>query len=74
MRHVLQQAAIPIQYINGDGDEICSKQCVQTIEVLKPEARFDYFPECGHFPFLSKPYEFNRIVDEFLNETQALCS
>ncbi len=60
------QVNVPIQFICGDGDEICTRACVDDIKNLVPLARYVHFSECGHFPFLTRPQEFNRILEDFL--------
>ena len=69
LREVLRTIPIPMQFINGRGDEICTPQTVEFLQELTPQARFDFFDECGHFPFLSKPYEFNAVLEDFLRKT-----
>jgi pimeloyl-[acyl-carrier protein] methyl ester esterase len=66
LREVLKKVKIPVQFINGREDEICNKETVEFLKKLSPESRFDFFEECGHFPFLSKPYEFNQVMESFL--------
>src|SRR3989338_7527443 len=66
LREVLKNVRVPIQFINGRDDEICTPQTVAFLKNIRPDSRFDFFEECGHFPFLSKPYEFNQVVEEFL--------
>ena len=66
LREVLKKVHVPIQFINGRDDEICNKETVAFLRESCPGSRFDFFEQCGHFPFLSKPYEFNQIVEEFL--------
>jgi len=66
LRETLKKVAIPLQFINGEGDEICNQDTVGYIKSLVPQARFDQFEKCGHFPFLSRPHEFNQILNEFL--------
>jgi len=66
LREVLKKVKVPIQFINGREDEICNRETIKFLKKLSPESRFDFFEHCGHFPFLSKPYEFNQIMDEFL--------
>src|SRR3989338_726223 len=66
LREVLKKVHVPIQFINGRDDEICNKETVTFLKKVRPESRFDFFEQCGHFPFLSKPYEFNQVVEEFL--------
>ena len=69
LREVLAKVHVPIQFINGREDEICTKETVAFLQKISPKSRFDFFEQCGHFPFLSKPYEFNQIVEEFLKES-----
>lgn len=69
LRAVLKDIKIPVQFINGREDEICNRKTVEFLRELSPAARFDFFEQCGHFPFLSKPYEFNQVMEEFLKES-----
>ena len=36
------------------------------LKEISPTSRFDFFEKCGHFPFLSKAYEFNKTIEDFL--------
>ena len=69
MREVLKGVVVPIQFLNGTHDEICNKEAVEMMKELVPKARFYFFEKCGHFPFLSKPYEFNEILEKFLKSS-----
>lgn len=69
LRAVLKKVHVPIQFINGRDDEICTRATVEFLKEIRPESRFDYFEQCGHFPFLSKPHEFNQVVEAFLKES-----
>jgi pimeloyl-ACP methyl ester carboxylesterase len=69
LREVLKRVHVPLQFINGREDEICTKETVAFLQKLSPNSRFDFFEHCGHFPFLSKPHEFNQIMEEFLKES-----
>lgn len=66
LRDILKAVHLPVQFINGTGDEICTRAAVEDLKLMLPNAQFDDFEECGHFPFLSKPYEFNEILEKFL--------
>ena len=68
VREVLRKVLIPLQFINGTEDPICDQATVGFIRRLKPASDFVDFKRCGHFPFLSKPHEFNKAVEDFLNE------
>ena len=69
LREVLKKVHVPMQFINGREDEICTKETVAFLKELSPHSRFDFFEQCGHFPFLSQPHEFNRILEDFLKES-----
>lgn len=66
LRHVLKSIDIPVQFITGTGDEICTPQTVAALKELAPDAHYHDFEKCGHFPFLSKPHEFNEVLETFL--------
>ncbi|MCK5014057.1 MAG: alpha/beta fold hydrolase [Candidatus Omnitrophica bacterium] len=66
LREVLKKVRVPVQFINGREDEICNKETVAFLKELSPGSRFDFFEQCGHFPFLSKPHEFNQVMADFL--------
>lgn len=68
LREVLKKVRVPLQFITGRGDEICTEETVALLKTLAPESRYDFFEECGHFPFVSKPHEFNRVLEDFLKE------
>jgi pimeloyl-[acyl-carrier protein] methyl ester esterase len=66
LRSVLKQVDRPLQFINGSDDPICDPVTVKYLKKVCPHSRFDDFNDCGHFPFLSKPYEFNQALESFL--------
>ncbi len=66
LRPVLSQCPIPVQMINGTEDYICPRPLLQNIKKENPQVRLDWLGECGHFPFLTKPYEFNDTLERFL--------
>jgi len=67
LRDVFKKVGVPVQFINGTDDVICTKETVLFLQTLLPGSRADFFNECGHFPFLSKPYKFNEVMRAFLN-------
>jgi pimeloyl-[acyl-carrier protein] methyl ester esterase len=69
LRHILEKARLPMQFITGTEDEICKKEVMNYIRRVQPAARYDFFEQCGHFPFLSKPHEFNEVLERFLEAT-----
>lgn len=66
LREVLKNIKVPVQFINGREDEICRVETVEFMKKLCPKAKVMYFDKCGHFPFLSKSYEFNEVLEKFL--------
>jgi pimeloyl-[acyl-carrier protein] methyl ester esterase len=66
LRHILPGINVPLQFINGSGDEICTPATVEYIRKIAPCARYDEFERCGHFPFLTNPYGFNAVLEDFL--------
>ncbi len=66
LRNVLKNVQAPMQFINGTHDEICRRDTMDYLQSVLPSARFDFFKRCGHFPFLSKPHEFNAVLEDFL--------
>ncbi|HLF17593.1 MAG TPA: alpha/beta hydrolase [Candidatus Omnitrophota bacterium] len=69
LRDVLKAIKVPVQFINGREDEICRAETVEFLKNSCPNAKLEYFEQCGHFPFLSKPYEFNETLEKFLKDT-----
>ncbi len=68
LRESFKKISIPLQVVNGAEDYICSLQSIDYLKQHKPQARINIFEHCGHFPFLSKPYEFNAVLESFLKE------
>ncbi len=65
----LNQRSIPLQILSGTDDPICSKEAVSYLQRELPHARVELFKDCGHFPFLTKPQEFNEALEKFLNDS-----
>lgn len=63
---MFEKIKIPVQLIAGDHDYICPPDSFKFLRALLPQARFDTIRQSGHFPFLIRSEEFNRVVDEFL--------
>lgn len=66
MRDVLFSLYVPLQMITGTEDYICPYEMVESLRSVLHAAEVDYFKNCGHFPFLSRPHEFNAVLEEFL--------
>ncbi len=66
LRPVLEKVNVPLQFIYGREDYLCPKAFQELLQKKFPSAHFYFFDKCGHFPFLSKPHEFNEVLGEFL--------
>jgi len=66
-REVLFALKIPVQFLSGTEDMFFSQELGEAIKQRLPHARLTWFEHCGHFPFLSKPHEFNEELGRFLN-------
>ncbi len=69
LRAILSKVQVPVQLINGTEDYITTKECILDLKKKLPQVRVDWFEKCGHFPFLSKPHEFNGVLEDFLRNT-----
>ncbi|MBF0330929.1 MAG: alpha/beta fold hydrolase [Candidatus Omnitrophica bacterium] len=66
LRRVLARTPVPVQVVLGDADPICPLAVRSSLEGMSSMLRVDQVKECGHFPFLSRPDEFNARVDGFI--------
>lgn len=55
-----------VQFINGTEDYIVPVEAMQWMEEMLPHANFDYIDGAGHLPFLTRPDEFNELLEGFL--------
>lgn len=60
---------MPVCLMTGRQDDICPPEALRYFQSRLPQARVLFFEDCGHFPFLSRPREFNQLLDEFLRAT-----
>jgi pimeloyl-ACP methyl ester esterase len=66
LRQALAGIGVPVQFINGTADPICPGAVYEYLQARMPSARFDWLEGCGHFPFVSRPAEFNALLNDFL--------
>jgi len=57
---------VPVFCVSGAQDYICPPEALRHFQSQLPQARVEVFAGCGHFPFLSKPREFNERLKIFL--------
>ena len=62
----LRKINFPVQFINGTEDYICTADSIRALQKTVAGSRLELFKGCGHFPFLTKPVEFNRVLEKFL--------
>jgi pimeloyl-[acyl-carrier protein] methyl ester esterase len=66
LRDRLAIVGCPVQFITGAEDYICPPEVMEWIQDHMPNARLDFMPGCGHLPFLTKPKEYNELLENFL--------
>ena len=71
MRNILVKAVMPriqcpVLLIWGKNDTATPLRDARTMERLIPDAGLVAFDDAGHYSFLDKPYEFNAVVQNFL--------
>ena len=66
LRKTFSEISFPVLLINGTEDDIVSKDAVHYLQGILPHVKVRFFERCGHFPFLTKPDAFNRVVEDFL--------
>lgn len=63
---ILKNIRIPVQFISGRHDYICSESSMEYLKTMLPYAQFNFIEKSGHFPFLIRSVEFNQEVEKFL--------
>ena len=66
LRDRLSTIGCPVQFITGAEDYICPIDVMEWIQDHMPNARLDFIDGCGHLPFLTKPKEYNDLLENFL--------
>jgi 3-oxoadipate enol-lactonase len=68
----LAEIAAPALVLVGELDLPDFHLAAQVLAANLPRARLQVLPDCGHLPPLERPAEFNRLLVEFLRQTEAL--
>jgi pimeloyl-[acyl-carrier protein] methyl ester esterase len=63
---ILKNIKIPVQFISGRHDYICSEDSMEFLKEMLPYTQFHFIERSGHFPFLIRSAEFNQHVEQFL--------
>jgi len=58
---------IPILFLAGEKDYICSPSSLAFLKDIIPDAQYDIIKDSGHFPFIIHSQEFNEKVERFLD-------
>lgn len=66
VRDFLSHVNCRVQFINGTEDYIVPVKAMHWLEEMLPHANFDYIQGTGHFAFLTRPNEFNELLEGFL--------
>ena len=66
LRDRISGVVCPVQFITGNEDHICPQPIMDWVGEHFPNARFDVMDGCGHLPFLTKPDEYNNLLEDFL--------
>ncbi len=66
LRDRLSSIICPVQFITGREDYICPQPIMAWVAEHFLNARFDVMDGCGHLPFLTKPGEYNELLEDFL--------
>jgi abhydrolase domain-containing protein 6 len=57
---------MPVDIIWGEDDRLISRESVEVMKNLLPQARTHFIPRCGHVPQLERPTELISILNDIL--------
>ena len=63
----LQRVQQPVQFVWGDNDPFGNLDVARRVKLLMPDAEL-YEMRAGHLPFLDKPEECGRVIQDFLSK------
>lgn len=63
---LLPRVRCPVLLIWGEDDKITPPSTAFEFQKLLPDARLVFLPKCGHAAMMEHPAEFNRLVEEFV--------
>lgn len=66
IRERLINIQCPVQIISGSEDYICPPEVLPWLSDAFHNVRIDTMEKTGHLPFLSRPDEFNHLVEKFI--------
>ncbi len=62
--------SVPSLIVWGEADPIIPAEHGRAAHEAMPGSRFELFEDVGHFPQLERPFEFARLLGEFIAETE----
>jgi len=70
LAHKLDAIEVPTLLVWGKQDTITPPFVADQFDELLSNARIVFFDQCGHAPMMEHPAEFNKVLEEFLNEVE----
>ena len=70
--HRLRDIPVPLLAVWGEEDLVIPPVKASDVKRALPESTVHVLTECGHWPHMEKPDEFNRILTEFLSRPSSL--
>ena len=64
----LRDLPIPLLAVWGEEDLVIPPVSAEEVRSVLPNSTIHVLPECGHWPHMEKPEEFNRILTDFLSQ------
>ena len=72
--HRLKDLQAPLLAVWGEDDLIIPPVKAEELRSVLPRSTVHVLPECGHWPHMEKPDEFNRILTDFLSQPSPAAS
>ena len=66
--HRLRDLPTPLLAVWGQDDLVIPPEKAEDVKRVLPRCSVHVLPECGHWPHMEKPEEFNRILTDFLSQ------
>ena len=64
----LRDLPVPLLAVWGEEDLVIPPVSAEEVRSVLPNSTIHVLPECGHWPHMEKPEEFNRILTDFLSQ------
>ena len=64
----LRDLPVPLLAVWGEEDLVIPPVSAEEVQSALPNSTIHVLPECGHWPHMEKPEEFNRILTDFLSQ------